>query len=97
MICESFLLEIVSEQIVFSSLFSPQESVLVFGGFYCAKKTGKTNSPSCCDGSLLTTHTVPCGCRERERERERERDDDDDDEEEEEPIQGTQQDLVAKE
>jgi hypothetical protein len=47
--------------------------------------------------ALLTTHTVPCGCRERERERERERGgDDDDDEEEEEPIQGTQQDLVAK-
>ncbi len=68
MICESFLLEIVSEQIAFSSLFSPQEFVLVFGGFYCAEKTGKTISPSCCDGSLLTTHTVPCGCRERERE-----------------------------
>jgi hypothetical protein len=93
MICESFLLEIVSEQIVFSSLFSPQESVLVFGGFYCAKTTGKTNSPSCCDGSLLTTHTVPCGCREREREG----GGDDDDEEEEEPIKGTQQDLIAKE
>jgi hypothetical protein len=71
-------LEIVSEQIVFSSLFSPQESVLVFGGFYCAKKKqGKQILLLCCDGSLLTTHTVPCGCREREkgseRERERER------------------------
>ncbi len=57
----------------------PRKNLFWFSEDFIAqkKKTGKTNSPSCCDGSLLTTHTVPCGCRERERkgarERERER------------------------
>jgi hypothetical protein len=79
-ICESFLLEIVSEQIVFSSLFSPQESVLVFGGFYCAKKNreNKFSFFVVTEAYLPPTqfHVVVererKGARERERERERE-------------------------